>query len=298
MAVSGMFIVLGSVVLHWSRRRSLLPSVFFLVFLYAFMVDWTFPGRVAGGSGARWMTDLVRALSLKSNDRFLLLPPAKALSHREVRELVDIPLKLEKSSETDDWRSPSFHLPAGVYRLEGGLAEHIRLCNGQGCLSTLGAKHEFAVGVALAHFHVRSDSPGALLHLRAQRVNPSSVVAGRSIRLNSGVDVHGLDDHAYLDPKGFWVHAGAKAQFALEAVNGGSGRVTLANGGKDNWVVIEYQGQANQFLLQAWDKRTLELPLKEGVLLLSVTSTSGFRPSDLDSSSNDRRMLGILLTSG
>jgi hypothetical protein len=115
--------------------------------------------------------------------------------------------------------------------------------------------------------------------------------------LDSGIDVHALDDLAYLDPKGFWIRAGAKARFALEGAKGRPGRVALANGGQENWVVIEYDGQASKFLLRPWEKRTLELPLKEGVLLFSVTSTSGFRPSELDSSSSDRRMLGVLLTS-
>jgi hypothetical protein len=73
--------------------------------------------------------------------------------------------------------------------------------------------------------------------------------------------------------------------------------MTLANGGRENWVVVEYHGQTHQFLLRPWERRVLELPLKEGVLLFSVKSRSGFRPSELDSSSSDRRMLGVLLTS-
>jgi hypothetical protein len=298
MAIAGMLVLSVIVLLHWSRRRFSLPPVIALAFLTVFLVDWALPGWVASGSGTRWMTTLLRQLSQRENDRFLLLPSAESLAGPEVRERIDIPLFFVENRETGDWRSPAFHLPAGVYRLEGHSPELLRLCNGQGCLSSAGIEGGFATRVALAHFHIRSKTPRAQLRLRARRLSLSPIVADRSLRLDHGVDVHALDDHAYLDPKGFWIRGGEKAEFALETSGGSPGQIVLANGGRENWVVVEYHGQANQFLLRPWARRTLGLPMNGEVLLLSVTSRSGFRPSELDSSSNDGRMLGVLLTSG
>jgi hypothetical protein len=125
----------------------------------------------------------------------------------------------------------------------------------------------------------------------------SPVIADRSLNLGTGVRVHALDDQAYLDPKGFWTRAGAEAHFALEGDSGTTGRLDLVNGGLENWIEIEYRGQGSKFSLRPWEKRTLNLPLEKGILLFSVSSASGFRPADLDSTSKDTRMLGVFLTS-
>jgi hypothetical protein len=297
LAVAATICLLAGVFLHWSRRRLSFPTVVFPVFLYVLLLDWTIPGRVPEQARTKWMASLLEELPHREDDRLMLLPSAEPLSHAEALESVDIPVRVSKVPDTQDWRSPPFYLPAGVYRLAGSSSEPLRLCNGRGCLREIGTGDEFATRVALAHFHVRSESPRTGLRLRARSVGPSPFVADRSFRLDSGVNVHALDDHAYLDPKGFWVRAGAEAHFALESDDRQSCRLALANGGRDNWVEIDYGGQARGFTLRPWERRTLEIPLEEGVLLFSVTSTSGFRPSDLDSGSSDRRMLGVFLTS-
>jgi hypothetical protein len=297
MAVGAGVFLLAGALLHWSRRRLSFPSVVIPVLLYVLLLDWTFPGRPSDQAGVKWMVSLLGELSHREDDRLLLLPAAESLSHVEALESVDIPITVSEGTDADDWRSPSFYLPAGNYRLEGGSSGSLRVCNGRGCLGPVGSGGRFATRVALARFHLRGDSRRTGLRLRAQKVGPSPFVARRSLRLDSGVNVHALDDRVYLDPKGFWVHAGGEARFALEGEEGTTGRLALANGGRENWVEIDYGGGETGFTLGPWEKRTLEIPLERGIVLFSVTSRSGFRPSDIDPGSTDSRALGVFLTS-
>jgi hypothetical protein len=106
-----------------------------------------------------------------------------------------------------------------------------------------------------------------------------------------------LDDNVYLDPKGCWVRAGARARIALEGKKAATHTLSVSNGGKENWVEVVHGERRNRFSLQPWETRRLELPLKDGFAVLSVESSEGFRPSDFDPSSNDHRELGVFLSS-
>jgi hypothetical protein len=250
------------------------------------------------------MTALLTDLPHREESRFVLLPSAKPLSHSDAVGLVNVPIPLTAGREHGARRVVTFqsapiHIPAGEYFLEGGSEASLRLCNGQGCIATttVGSGYGFTTRIALGRFYVRAERPDIGLRLRCRHLWPPAAMAERSLGLSSGLRVHSLDDHAYLDPKGFWVHAGLKARFVIEGDCGNSCSVGLANGGKDNWVEVAHQAGEYRFWLRSWEKRRVSIPMEGGISLLAIRSATGFRPSDFISGSQDDRLLGVFLIS-
>jgi hypothetical protein len=103
--------------------------------------------------------------------------------------------------------------------------------------------------------------------------------------------LHGLDDEAYLDPKGFWVKRGARAGFALEP----GGDIQLANGGRDNTVLVHTTSGTERLELAPWARTVVSLSGTAGVAVFFVESVGGFRPAELDPGSADTRDLGIFV---
>ena len=90
--------------------------------------------------------------------------------------------------------------------------------------------------------------------------------------------------------RGFWVKQGARAGFVLEGVS----RLELRNGGRDNLVRVESSAGIERIELRPWQSVPLPIAPRSGERF-DVTSEGGFRPSELDSESTDRRALGVLL---
>jgi hypothetical protein len=269
-----------------------------MVLAGASFVDFFSPGVPAEGSGARWMARLLEGLPDRRQERFLMLPSAKAFGFQEVMGLVSVPLGPRRASSIQPgyWESPHIYLPAGEFRLEGGLPEALLLCNGGGCFAKPVRNGGFTTRVALARFHLRTEAAESEVRLRPSRLGSSPITAERSLGLASGVRIHSLDDKAFLERKGFWVRAGAVARFVLEREGDGACRISLANGGRDNWVEVAQEEEAHEFSLRPWETKGLEVHLKEGISTLTVTSSFGFRPSELDPKKSDRRLLGVFLT--
>ena len=111
--------------------------------------------------------------------------------------------------------------------------------------------------------------------------------------LPEGRRLHGLDDDAYLDPKGFWVKSGRRARFALEP----GGELELSNGGLANTVLVHTATGTERIELAPWARTVIATPDDSGATVVSVESEGGFRPMDLDPQSADYRELGVFVRS-
>ncbi len=246
--------------------------------------------------------DLLRELPGREEERFFLLPSARSLPYQEVVAMVDLSLRTASVSTAEDneeryWESRPIYLPAGQYALHGDLREELSLCNGEGCFSSTEIGTRFGVRVNLAHFHVRAKIvPSSDIRIKILRLGSSFVIANCSLQIPSGTRLHSLDENAFAEPKGFWVGARSEARFVLEAELG-SQAVSLANGGRENWVEVSFGEKSVQFSLRPWEVKHLEVPLEDGIAFVAVRSASGFRPEDLDPRKSDRRDLGVFLTS-
>jgi hypothetical protein len=298
LSFAGALLLGAGALLHFSRYRATIPPLVVLVLGGAIVLDGISPGSVAEGSKGRWMALFLEELPGREESRLLALPGIEKIPFSTAVGMVEIPLVTSRESlEPGWWESRSIVLPAGEFEVQPVTGGRYRLCNGQGCFLEGIEGASFTSSLALGRFHVRSSIPDGELKLVARDVRTSEQQALGSLRLASGARLHALDDNVYLDPKGCWIRAGARARIALEGKKAATLTLSVSNGGKRNWVEVVHGERQHRFLLRPWVTRRLELSLDKEAAFLTVESGEGFRPSDLDPSSNDRRELGVFLTS-
>jgi hypothetical protein len=301
MAVVASVLLIAAIVVQASGRRLKLAPPWLAILLGAWLIDFTSAGKAPEGSQARWTATLLKGLPGREDQSFLLLPSAKPVAYPDILAKVELPLGALEPKAAQDvesplyWESSSVYLPAGQYTLLGDSNDELLLCNGEGCFSSSQAGGRFTTRVNLDRFRVRANTPLSRLRVKVSRLEVSPVHARRSLLLASGVRLHSLDDNAYLDPRGYWVHGGSRARFVVEGR--GPTVLSLANGAQENWVEAITDQETLQFALRPRAAKRLTVALVEGITFLSVESASGFRPAEFDSGTKDRRLLGVFLTS-
>ena len=120
-----------------------------------------------------------------------------------------------------------------------------------------------------------------------------AVIAARNY---AGAAAFFHDENAHPEPHGLWVLGRRTAQFTIVPAPGQTRPVVLRfhSGGEPNTVRMSVPGWEWEAALVAGQGAEVELPpAVDGVIPLTVTTTNGFRPSDLDAGSRDSRLLGI-----
>ncbi len=110
-------------------------------------------------------------------------------------------------------------------------------------------------------------------------------------------DVFFAEDSIFVDEDGFWVRGGREATVAWSggAVAAGRTRViTVRNGGVVNTVTLRERGWDVLLTLEPWEERRVSLPVADatGTWMVSIRSASGFQPSVVSDSTDDR-YLGV-----
>ena len=105
-----------------------------------------------------------------------------------------------------------------------------------------------------------------------------------------------LDGNVFPEADGFWVRGGADHRARVEsgsAAASRAGTLTLRNGAAANTVTIQSGAWQEVLSLTPGEARTVALPQADalGAWPLTITSDSGFRPSD--TAGEDRRFLGV-----
>jgi hypothetical protein len=107
------------------------------------------------------------------------------------------------------------------------------------------------------------------------------------------VGVFFLDDRTSPEEDGFWIW-GARDGLVMFRPNGTLG-VTLRNGPVVNEVTVRALEGEQRLTLQPGEERPVSLPTvyMGGAYPVSIRTSTGFRPSDVDPKSHDRRFLGV-----
>jgi hypothetical protein len=301
MLVAGVALLLLVFIAHLSARRFRLPPLALGALLATLLVDHLSPGMAPGGSRARWMEHLLWNLPVRRDQRLFVMPQAQSLRFREAVALIHIPLveatsRRVGSGESDVWESDPFRLPAGEYVVDGKPPGVIELCNGEGCFSRSDTRSPFRTRINLAHFRVRRKDASPELSIRVSSLPGASPTAEQSLELPNGARLHSLDDNVFIEPQGFWVRAGTRAQFVLEDGRGNETVLSLANGGQENWIVVQQPHDRLRFSLRPWESKRLRLRLANGLGVFAVEAAAGFQPPEADPGKPDRRQLGVFVS--
>jgi hypothetical protein len=108
--------------------------------------------------------------------------------------------------------------------------------------------------------------------------------------------VYFLDDRSFPEPEAFWIGGSRRSSVVVQPDNPAAPVALLVrNAPVENGVVMESGNWREDLHLAAGEERRVTLPIDQGrgAALVTVTTTSGFRPSVVDPKSRDNRFLGI-----
>lgn len=274
-----------------------------------------------GASGRLTTPAQLEALRTVSTERRLLawhLPSLRRLPRSDVASLLTLePARSTASGGAGRNDRPLFVLPAmpaGEYRVRpvaGGTDGWIMLGIGRDQFAIRteplaaardGLTVRFPVDVrALV---VRGDEDARRV-IRGLEVRPIDVVpaerrlteayARQAVRYGAAT-VFFLDEGSYAEPEAFWVRGAAHSEVVVQPDAASTAvRLLLRNGAVENTVVVESGAWRNEERLAPGEERRLQVPLDpaRGAALLSLTTSAGFVPAEVDPRSGDRRYLGV-----
>ncbi|HEV3218050.1 MAG TPA: hypothetical protein VGZ27_20150 [Vicinamibacterales bacterium] len=244
-----------------------------------------------------------------------------ALEYRPFRRIplqslpAEIPLARLVTANRSEW-SKMVHLPPGIYEITGTVRGHpagrIRVMTdpdspaiGDWTVASLSTtwKNTVSLPVAVAALELDLDEAarGSLrnVELRAVSVLPprdrieSGSEAGHGARYGSAVMFH-LSGPVWVEPDGTWIGRGADADFVIAPDVRETLHLFVRNGAVKNQVTLESGDWLRNLDLAPSEESVIEIPVHEGPgTPLTVRSLSGFRPSDVDATSQDDRFLGV-----
>jgi hypothetical protein len=127
------------------------------------------------------------------------------------------------------------------------------------------------------------------------RARLTDLVARRAVRYE-GASVFFLDDRSFAQPDGFWVGGSRQSAFVVQTDRlQPSLELHLRNAPVANRFTLESGQWREELALEPGEERHVKLPLGPGqrAVLVTATSTSGFRPSETSPDSRDDRFLGV-----
>lgn len=203
-------------------------------------------------------------------------------------------------------------MPAGRYRLQPEGAGGGRLMVGigpdqfalhTGETTTPPAPVVIDLPVAVRGIIVRGDEHArrtiASLEVEALSIVPADErltrgVATRGVRYGQTA-VFFLDARSFAEPEAFWVGGGRETQIVLQPDRPAAVALLLRNAPVENRIVIQSGGWREELHLAPGEQRRVDVPFdtRRGAALLTISSSSGFRPSDVEPGSQDERFLGV-----
>lgn len=132
------------------------------------------------------------------------------------------------------------------------------------------------------------------VRVRPVALYPPTPTGAVSAARFDGMVVFFLDDSVFVESGGFWVRGNRTAAFLVSRTSTGAGAsLELRNGAVSNDVTFDVAGERHTSRLEPSAVEVNSLPGGiGGSVLLSVTSATGFRPSDSDGGI-DTRFLGV-----
>ena len=306
-----------AVLLRWIQNRSLasvgLPVVwwFCVAFLLAVQAGWWFNGST-GLSPASSQVAVLNASA--SGQRVLQIRPFSIGPLRDLTGRLRIrATRVDEVGEAGASWQPLLDVPPGEFSVsvslrrprEGALAlrigrsvQPLRRLTLAGVNSQMLAL-ELPAGAGALFFEPDEGLSAAgdrieLTPLKLQR--PADGYAATSVRFGDA-DLFFYGPTIYVEPDGFWARGGMTTTFVVAAERGRRDvNLTLTNGEAANEAVLALGTRNERIALRPFESQTVTVGIsREGVSLVRLTPTSGFRPSD-DGVSEDRRYLGVRVT--
>jgi hypothetical protein len=304
----------------WLRGRGALAAAtgtaYAVAAMLALTIVWTL-ARVDGRNIAPAQLDLLRRLGSERHVLVLALPSLHRLRVEQVPPLVRMeprPSTAPGGAGPND--RPLYQVaavPAGRYRLvPRGPATSGWLMIGigrdqfslrSGPLMNPPQPIEVNFPVDVRAIVVRGDEQ-ARRTVRALTIEPVSVLpatsrlarefARRAVRYGH-TSVYFLDDRSFPEPEAFWVGGQRNSTVALQPDSGDSVRLLMRNAPVENQVTLESGTWRDAMSLAAGEERAIQVPVdpSRGAVVVTVTTSAGFRPSAVDPKSRDDRFLGV-----
>ena len=297
-------------------------GVFAVAGMTALSVTWAAEGT-SGRTPTEGQLELLRRLAREPRVIALQLGPLQRVAPEAVPALLRIdPLFSRTSGGAGQNDRPLFaipNIPAGDYRLrftlratEGWLM--LGIGRDQFALRTepieaVSGGVELRFPVDVRAIMVRGDEDARRnvrgLTLEPLRiVRPAERVAGdyarRAVRYPDSA-VYFLDERSFPDPEGFWVGGGRESTIVIQPDQPrSSSPVFLRNGATANTVTLESGAWKESIGLAAGEERRIDVPMDQsrGAARLRITTSAGFRPSEVDPKSRDDRFLGVWVKIG
>jgi hypothetical protein len=146
--------------------------------------------------------------------------------------------------------------------------------------------------------------------IRSVALEPSAVVpvaarltdrVARHAVAYDAANVFFLDEACFPEPEAFWVGGAREGTFVLQPTRpGASVAVQLRNAPVENHVTVQSGLWREELALAPGEERRLDIPLVpgRGAALVSVTTRTGFRPSEHVDGNRDARFLGVWMKVG
>ncbi len=204
------------------------------------------------------------------------------------------------------------NVPSGLYRLNvtsGSLAGtlNVRIARPPAPLlyrfevpASSSQAFEVALPAGAAALVVESGDLEFARQVRGSLVPASAAQApgvfARQLAVYADTIVFFLDGNVFPEAQGFWVRGGQTTSLVLSRDVSAARRghvLQVQNGAAANTVTIQVGGWQEVLAMAAGDVRRVTLPAADplGSWPISITSSSGFRPSD--TAGTDRRFLGV-----
>jgi hypothetical protein len=128
---------------------------------------------------------------------------------------------------------------------------------------------------------------------------PTTEIARRAVKYDGAV-VYFLDEGAFPEPEAFWVGGSRQASFVIQSARPGGISLFSRNAPVANRVVVESGQWRDTLTMAPGEERQIEIPVAPGqhAALITISSESGFRPSETVPDSQDQRFLGVWLQVG
>lgn len=305
-------IAVTTAVQRWGSALVVLSLAMQLTITCAVSLVWR-SNHAAAATPSSGGTSVLREYDVSSGQLALEYQPFRRISLQTLP--TEIRLARLATVDRSEW-SKMVHLPPGIYEITGSVrgspTGRIRVMTDPdspaiadwdvASLSTTWKKTvSLPVSVAALQLGVDEAAKSSLrnVELRAVSVLPprdrlaSGGEAGHGARYGSAVMFH-LSGPVWVEPNGTWIGRGANAKFVI-AVDGSERlRLFVRNSPVQNQVTLESGSWYRNLNLAPSEECVIEIPVHEGPgTPLTVTSLSGFRPSDIDATSQDDRFLGV-----
>jgi hypothetical protein len=122
----------------------------------------------------------------------------------------------------------------------------------------------------------------------------TTALARQAVRYGSS-SVYFLDDRSFPEPEAFWAGGASSTKVVFEPGTGSSIDLLIRNAPVANVVTMQSGAWREVLQLTPGEERQLRLHVdpQRGAALVTITTSWGFRPSELESESRDSRYLGV-----